>query len=485
MRTGDEYLAALDDGRQVMIDGGTVTNVPEHPAFAGVARSVARLFDKAGHDSEMQTTDPRLGSAPVNRVFDLPRSPEDLAGRRKAITRWAELSNGYLGRTPDHVGSIFAAFDLGAEVFARGGEQFADNVRGFRRRIANESLYLTYTIIPPQDDRSKIGNEHHEPKQVHVVKERDDGIVLRGAQMLGTGAAVADYVFMTCLLPLKPGDEKFAISCVIPCAAPGLKWYSRTPYALGKPSVFDYPLSTRYDETDSLAVLDDVFVPWEHVFIYRDVELMRAQTAETEFRSFGNSQAQIRLAVKLKFLIGLAHRMVESNNVAQLPAVQEKLGELAALAATVEGMVHAAEATAVVIDGAYVPNRRFVFGAMALQADIYPRVLHLIRDLAGGGMIQTPSSVADLTSDETADDIARYYAASNSGAVERIKLFKLAWDAIGSELGGRHHQYEMFYAGPPFALKMLNAQNYGYHEPTTLVDRFLDTYDTDTKVTDQ
>ncbi len=485
MRTGDDYLGSLDDGRLIMVDGQAVTKVTDHVAFAGVARSVARLFDAAASDDQMQFTDARLGADPVNRVFDLPRSLHDLGARREAIRKWAELSNGFLGRTPDHVGGIFAAFDLGAAVFARGGDHFGDNVRNFRRRIANESLYLTYTIIPPQDDRSKIGNEHTEPKQVHVVEERDDGIVLRGAQMLGTGAAVADYVFMTCLLPLKPGDEEFAISCVIPCAAPGLKWYSRTPYAVGKPSVFDYPLSTRYDETDSLAVLDDVFVPWDEVFIYRDVDLMRAQTAETEFRALGNSQAQIRLSVKLKFLIGLAHRMVESNNVAHLPPVQEKLGELAALAAAIEAMVHAAEAKAVVIDGAYVPNRRFVFAAMALQADIYPKVLHIIRDLAGGGMIQTPSSVADLTSAETADDIARYYSASNSEAAERIKLFKLAWDAIGSEFGGRHHQYEMFYAGPPFALKMLHAQNYGYDEPTALVDRFLATYDMDTKVMDR
>lgn len=372
MRQGKHYLNALDDGRQVMVDGQAVGKVTAHQAFAGVARSVARLFDAAAEDTDMQHLDPRLGDNPVNRVFALPRSQQDLIGRRESIAKWAALSNGYLGRTPDHVGSIFAAFDLGADVFARGGRHFAGNVRKFRRRIANESLYLTYTIISPQDDRSKIGQEHSQPKQVHVVKERDDGMVLRGAQMLGTGAAVADYVFMTSLLPLKPGDEKFAISCVVPCGAPGLKWYSRSLYASGKPSVFDYPLSTRYDETDSMAVLDDVFVPWDDVLICCDIDLLRAQTTETEFRTYGNSQAQIRLAAKLKFLIGRAHRMVESNNVIHLPAVQEKLGELAALAAVVEGMVHAAETNAVIVDGAYVPHRRFVFAAMAMQADIYP-----------------------------------------------------------------------------------------------------------------
>ena len=148
---------------------------------------------------------------------------------------------------------------------------------------------------------------------MHVVEERDDGIVLRGAQMLGTSAAIADYVYMTCLLPLKPGDENFAISCVVPCGAPGLTWYQPDPLRRWQALVWDYPLSTRLDETDSLAVLDDVFVAWEDVFIYRDIDILRAQTSETEFRAYGNSQAQIRLAAKLKFLIGLAYRMVESN----------------------------------------------------------------------------------------------------------------------------------------------------------------------------
>ncbi len=116
---------------------------------------------------------------------------------------------------------MFAAFELGAVVFARGGPGFADNVIAWRRRLAIEDLYTTYTIIPPQDDRSRIGREHDEPKQVRVAAERDGGIVLRGAQMLGTGAAVADIVFVACLHPLRQGDEDFAVSCCVPCGMPG------------------------------------------------------------------------------------------------------------------------------------------------------------------------------------------------------------------------------------------------------------------------
>jgi 4-hydroxyphenylacetate 3-monooxygenase len=372
---------------------------------------------------------------------------------------------------------MLAGFSLGADVFGRAGQQFADNVERCYRRAAQDDLYVTYTIIPPQDDRSRSGAEHREPKQVRVVRERDDGIVVRGAQMLGTGAAVSDLVLVACLPPLKPGDEEFAVSFVVASGAPGLRWYCRRPYAPAISSAFDYPLSARFDETDALAVFDDVFVPWDQVFVYRDVELSRAQFEETTARIFGNTQAQIRLACKIKFLLGLAHQIVTVNRVDQLPPVQEKLGELASWASIVEGLILASEASAADRGGAFIPNPRYLFAAMGLQADLYPRVLHLVRELSGGGMLQVPSSVEDLHSEDTAADVARYFNSPGVGAEDRVKLFKLAWDAVGSEFAGRHHQYEMFYAGPPHVLKAMAARHFGYEEPVRLVTDFLASYD--------
>jgi 4-hydroxyphenylacetate 3-monooxygenase len=480
MRQGSEYLEALDDGRAVIVDGDAVTSVRDHPAFRGVAQSVADLYDVAAAEPDLMAYDPPWDGGPVNKVFMIPRSTDDLRARRAAIERWSRLSRGFLGRSPDHVAGMLAGFSIGADVFARGGTQFAHNVRRLYQRVAEEDLYVTYAIIPPQDDRSKAGAEHAEPKQVRVVKERDDGIVVRGAQMLGTGATVSDLVLVACLPPLKPGDEDFALSFVVPCGASGLKWYCRRPYALDKPSVYDYPLSTRFDETDALAVFDDVFVPWEQVFVYRDVDLSRAQFDDTPARILGNTQAQIRLATKVKFLIGLAHRIVSTNGIEKLPPVQEKLGELASLAAVVEGLVLASEATASERDGAVIPNPRYLFAAMGLQAEIYPRVLSLLRELSGGGMLQVPSSSQDLVSDRTAADVARYFNSPGVDAQQRVKLFKLAWDAVGSEFGSRHHQYEMFYAGPPHVLKALAAKHFGYEEPAGLVDDFLRGYDIET-----
>jgi len=394
VRTGSQYIESLDDGRQVYINGEKVRGVAEHPAFSGVVRTTASLYDTALDSSnDMIFTDPETG-VEANKVFMIPRNLDDLKQRRQAILSWAEITKGLLGRSPDHVGNFMAGFASAPEVFARANDSFANNVKRFYQTIIREDLYVTYTIIPPQVDRSKTAQGQEDAfTQVGAYKERDDGIVVRGAQMLDTGGPISDYLFVSCIQPLKPGDEDYALSFVVPIGTPGLKLYCRRPYAVDQPSTFDYPLSTRFDESDALVVFDDVFVPWENVFVYRDVELVRNQFFETPAHVLGNNQAQIRLITKMKFLIGVARKVAATNQIDSIPSVQEKLGDLASLAAIVEGMVLASEASHVVDDnGVARPNPRFLYGAMGLQSELYPRVLHLLREIVGAGVIQVPSS---------------------------------------------------------------------------------------------
>jgi 4-hydroxyphenylacetate 3-monooxygenase len=121
---------------------------------------------------------------------------------------------------------------------------------------------------------------------------------------------------------------------------------------------------------------------------------------------------------------------------------------------------------------------------MGLQAELYPRALQLVRELAGGGVIQLPSSWRELVNEETREDMKRYVQSGpDVPAEERVKLFKLAWDAIGSEFAGRHLQYEMFYAGAPFVAKGYAYRNYGYDEPLEMVREFLEGYDLESATT--
>jgi 4-hydroxyphenylacetate 3-monooxygenase len=477
VRTGAEYLAAIQDGRAVYLDGQKVGDIVDAPAFAGVARTIARIYDVAASTPEMQVEHPELRTT-MNRVYTQPRSLDDLRSRREAIARWARLSSGFVGRSPDHVGSFIAGFASAPELFDEGREGFGQNVKELYRRMVEEDLYISYTIIPPQNAASRPGAPPDaQVSQVGVVEERADGMVVEGAQMLGTGSPLSDLLFVSCVKPLRPGEEDFAISFVTPVNAQGLKLYCRRPYAVGQPSSFDYPLSSRFDEPDAMAVFDQLFVPWENVLVCRNIDLVRDQFHRTSAHVLGNTQAQIRFTAKLKFLLGLALSVVESNGIGQVPAVQDRLGELASLAAIVEGMILAAESSAAADQyGIFKPNPRFLYGAMGLQSEIYPRVLHIIRELSGAGVIGTPSSYHDLLSAETEPDLAQYLAESSDDLEKRVKLFKLVWDAVGSEFAGRHHQYEMFYAGAPFVVRGYAQRNYGFDEPKQLAQEFLESY---------
>src|SRR5437899_8075924 len=406
MRTGAEYLRSLQDGRQVYVDGERVADVVRHPAFREAARSIARLYDIAAapdNRERMTFLSPATG-APVLRAYQIPATHADLRARRLFSETWAEATFGLMGRTPDHVAGFFCGYAAAPSVFAKAGQQYADNVVAFYEHMRDTHLYVSYAIVPPQIDRSKPAHQQSDPTlYAGVVKERDNGIVISGAQQLATAGAISDFIHLSCIHPLAPGDENYANCLAVPVNAPGVKLYPRRPFAIGATNSFDYPLSSRFDETDSYVVFDNVFVPWERVFIYRNLELSRDQWWKTPSHLYGNHQAQVRYVTKLRFMIGLAQRMNEMTGNAANPAVQILMGELAAWVSIYEHMLLSHETTAVIDDdGVLWPSRSGLYSAMALQSELNGRMLEIIRELTGAAMITLPSSVHDFESPDTA-----------------------------------------------------------------------------------
>src|ERR1700722_17464638 len=283
MRTGSEYLRSLNDGRRVFVDGERVKDVTSHPDFRQAARSIANLFDVAADPAlreRMTLRSPKTGE-PVWRTYQIPRSHADLPARRLFSETWAEATFGLMGRTPDHVASFFCGYAAAPQVLAGADgsqKKFADNVVAFYEFMRDNHIYASYAIVPPQIDRSKPAHKQSDPTlYAGVVKERDDGIVISGAQQLATGGVLSDWIHLSCIHPLQPGDENYANCVAVPVNAPGVTLIPRRPFALHADNAFDYPLSSRFDESDSYVVFDNVFVPWEHVFIYRNLELTRDQ----------------------------------------------------------------------------------------------------------------------------------------------------------------------------------------------------------------
>ena len=478
-KTGSKHLQSLRDGREVYLNGKKIDDVTTHLAFKNAVAASAKLYDFQSDEKNiefMTFKSPSSGNR-VNRCWQLTKNYEELVIRRKAISSWAQLSAGWLGRSPDHIASSMVGQVMGLQVFEKHSPDRAKALWEYFTWARDQDHYMTYVIINPQANRSKSTSEQKDELLATAVVDEDaEGITVRGGKMLGTGSIMANEILFANIQPLKPGEEKYAISFAIPMNTKGLKIMSRRSYEESATSIYDYPLSSRFDENDALIYCDDVKVPWERVFIFKDINTARAQFQDTYAHYMQNYQSQIRLMVKMQFQIGIARRICETIGTIDMPSVSEKLGHMAAQAAMVEGLVYGMESGGGNYNGYYVPDRNLMYTAQVLTQQLYPEFITSMREIAGGGLIMLPSSAKDFENPE----ISKYITATQNSAIgtsqEKVKFMKLAWDAIGSEFASRHTQYEMFYAGAQFVTRGHALRTYDWDRSKNLVDSMLDSY---------
>ncbi|MFH8613698.1 4-hydroxyphenylacetate 3-hydroxylase family protein [Streptomyces sp. NPDC017979] len=470
IRSGRHYLDALRDGREVWLDGERVKDVTSHPAFRNTAASIAGLYDLA-RDSAHSSV---LTSDGVHRAYVVPRTQADLVARRAAYKVWAEASYGFLGRTPDYMASGAAGFAALPGLFTTDSFDGADNVLAYHRRLAENDLYCAFTITNP---RSGTGSED---LLVKAVAERDDGIVVSGAKTIGSGAVFSDEVIVGTIEPLAPDAVDQALCFSVRTDTPGLKLVSRTSYEAQARSTFDNPLSSRFDENDALLVCEDVFVPWERVLTYRNVAATAAMWWQTPAYLNFVHQAATRFWTKLEFLTGLAILVTRSNGTHELPAVTQAVGRLLGMVAQAKAFVLAAEADHEPVNGGaggVMPGREISYAQRIMAGELYPRAVQEAKGLLGGSVFQLPASGDDLLHPELGPVVERYLRAPGTPAKDRVKLLKLAWDALGSEFAARHEQYERFYHGAPHVYLTMQTWAGGAENSERLAQACLDGYD--------
>ncbi len=477
VKTGRDHLSALRDGRDVRIDGRRAADVTTDPAFRGAVASAAGLYDAQARPEAVERLTfeiPGGNGRRANRAWLAPRSFEELRDRRLAMENWAEAHAGFMGRSPDHVASCLTGFGMGIASFEAHDPKRAAALRDYLAYARAQDLFLTYVIINPQADRSKPPSQQAETYEAMAVVDQDhEGITVRGGKMLATSAIMANEILVSLIQPLAPGEEKYAACFAIPVATRGLRLLSRKSYEAAAVSPWDNPLASRFDENDAVAWFDDVKVPWERVFALGDIRMMQAMWHETPAHVLQNHQCQARLAVKLRFLAAIARRTAEVNGTIAMPQVREALGQLAAEVGMVEGMLAGMEARGHIEHGYFVPDRALLYAAQVLTQQLYPRFVDSLRELAGGGMIMLPSSFRDLSDPVVAEDIRHTQASAVAAPLERVKFFKLAWDAVGSEFGSRHVQYEKFYAGAQFVTRGHAFRTFDWTRSAAQLERIL------------
>ncbi|ERI07452.1 4-hydroxyphenylacetate 3-hydroxylase family protein [Aneurinibacillus aneurinilyticus] len=475
IRTGQQFLEDLKkDGREIWLDGELVKDVTTHPAFKGAAKQVAKLFDLQHEFPEIMTTTSSETGERFGITHLIPRSKEDIKRIRKAMKIWAEASVGLMGRSPDYMNVTFACFAGHADVWARrGNEQGAQNLINYQKYVRDNDLIMTHSIINPQVDRSVSEAEQGGGEiSLHKVGETEDSIIVRGARMLATLAPFADELTVYPGSDIRLQDRKYAICFAVPMNTPGLKFICRDSYSKDRNN-FDYPLSSRFDEMDAVVIFDDVHVPKDRVFMDGDTIGYSEVIGEGYWRNYIILQAMNRALTKLEFAFGLGHMIADTTGVNTFDHVQEKLGEIwNMMEMTRAGVIAAEEGAFEVGDkGVWAPNDQPLLALRGLMPKWIPRATELLKIIGGGGFMLTPTS-KDLNGPLSAD-IAKYYQARNADAEKRIRLFRLGWDFIGSDLAGRGDLYERFYLSDSFRMTALNYKVADKTHPEMLVKQFL------------
>lgn len=464
--TGDEYIESLRDGREVYLHGERVKDVTTHPAFRNSVRMVARMYDGFHNpetaDKLLVPTDTGSGGK-THPFFKVPKSVDDLRDARTAIETWARMSYGWFGRSPDYKASFLGTLGAMPEFY----NPYQENAQRWYKESQEKVLYWNHAIINPPVDR------HLPPDEVKdvfmkVEKETDSGVIVSGAKVVATGSAITNFNFISHYgLPIK--KPEYALICTVPMDAPGIKLISRASYSqnaavTGTP--FDYPLSSRMDENDAVFIFDKVLVPWENIFAYGDPDQINGFMPKTGFIQRFTYQGCIRLAVKLDFIAGLLLKALEIAGTQDFRGVQARAGEVIgwrnmfwALADAM--MLNPDEGP----NGSVLPKMDYGLAYRMFMAQGYPRVKEIIEQDVAAGLIYLPSGALDFKNAEIRPYLDKYVRGSNGvQAVDRVKLMKLLWDAIGTEFGGRHELYERNYSGNHENVKielLMNAKNNG------------------------
>src|SRR6202171_8055 len=386
-----------------------------------------------------------------------------------------------MGRTPDYKASLMNALGANYAFY----ERFSENAKAWYARSQNYVLFMNHAIVNPPVDRGKAADQ---VKDVFITiqKESDAGITVSGAKVVATSSALTHYNFLGQNAAMPINDSDLAVMFIAPMNVPGVKLICRTSYeraasVLGSP--FDYPLSSRFDENDAIFVFDNAFIPWEDVLLHRDVEKAKVFFVKSGFLAGYQFQGCTRLAVKLDFLVGVIAKALRVAGSDEFRGNQAMLGEIIAWRNLFWALTDAMAMNPTPwVNGAVLPNLQSGSSYRVFAGDAYGRVKEIVDKIVASSLIYLPSSTKDFKNPAIEKYLAKYVRGSHGiGYMERIKVMKLLWDAIGTEFGGRHELYEMNYAGNHEDIRiqaLWNAKSSGtYDSMITLADQCLSEYD--------
>ena len=469
-RTGAKYLESLRDGRNVWHAGRRIEDVTTHRGFAGAAHSLARLYDRQHDPTDCEIMTAEWEGHRISTSYLPPTAPEHVALRRRNTELWADATLGYMGRFPDFCAHLTVGLLDAAELLATGGPRFADNARAYHRHCAINDLCLTHALNDQFYDRSRSVKDQSDPDLIlHVVRETEDGPIVRGVRNLATLAPLSQEALVHPNRPRGPGEEDYALCFAVPMNAPGLTILCRDLYAeFADPERL--PLSTRFDEVDATLIFDDVLIPWERLFVYRNVALA-AQFHRAVAGLDGGFVTAVRLLRKLDVFVGVATLLTQWAGREKDPAAQVHLGQLVADTEILRACLHAAEVDVVRSPaGYYAACMNSAYRLHGIEAS--DRAERLLEDLLTSSLVLT-GGASDLASPEIGSYVERFFRNQAPTTRDHLRLLAVAADMVQSAFAARQQLYERLQSGEPDNMRRRLSTSPSRDEPAARLLRFI------------
>ena len=472
---GKDFINRLDLlNNEIWYDGEKIEGLlSEHPALKGLIQSKAALYDLQ-HDptikDEMTYISPVSGEL-IGLSYLQPKTKEDLLRRRKMTEHWARYSGGIMGRSPDYLNTVLMSFASSVPFLKNKENCFPNNLQAIYELARENDLSFTHTFISPQVNRSFVYLENNdEPIAAKVIDKNEEGIIIKGARLLATQGGLTDELLVFSVGKfLFNEDEAFAFS--IPSNTKGLKFICRETF-IGGHSTYNHPLSSRFEEMDSIVVFDNVLVPWNRVFYYNNAEVAEEFPIQSSFHPFAKHQVLTRQIVKTEFVLGIAELLIQTINICDYQHIQEKMSEIIIGLETMRALLEKSENSAKLDEWGYMRPEIFPLQVAGnIFPKIYPRFTEIIQLIGASGMITLPTENAFQSI--IRNDLDLYLKGATKTAEERVKIFRLAWDLTMSSFGTRQTQYERYFFGDPIRLSSELYNNYPKNKYVNIISNFL------------
>lgn len=426
LRTGREYLEQIRRRRIELTIGARHANEIEEQALVRQAREVARYYDLQA--SSAKTSVPLVGRERRAWVHHLPRTRDELQQKSDALLALARGYDGFLGRAPDYMGVLVAAYGSASAHFG----EYAANIAEFAATVAASDLFVTHSTTAL---RSRSAGS----ADLEIVDSSRSGLVVRGARAMATSAPLADEIF---ILPQPPGGvrSKGTLVASIPIETAGLRFVCREPFT-GRSRI-----ASSYEETDCLVVFDGVLIPKERIFVHEPEGSSETWRTKSDGAAHLCLQTNARAIAKLESLIGLCRYAAEvyglDGSEDFKAAVGRAIRDLGMLVACQRSAVNDGALSPV---GVFTPDLYPLNAARVFFIDAYPRIVGQLRHLLGGELYHLFSARA--MEGGAAEILAARWGTPAPEIGKRERLTACLYDLLLSDFGTRQELYEAHYIG--------------------------------------